>query len=165
MGSIRRGPTRPGSTNQRHTSRGYSRYQRGERGRCYNCNSDKHYKYDYDKPDQSDNFTGLVEDAENKTGDSSFEVFACFDTETVTRANIIIDTGATKTVIGEKTLEKVIVNWDNDSKQKLMIDYSKGSECGIFKFGDERTVRKQKIIHVPVRIGSKTVKLKTYVLP
>ncbi len=107
----------------------------------------------------------MVEDAEDEREDSSFEVFECFDSEAVTTANIIIDTGATKTVIGETTLQKVTTNWDNDSKQKLMVDKTKGGECAIFKFGDERTVRKQKIIHVLVRIGSKIIKLKTYVLP
>ncbi len=59
----------------------------------------------------------MVEDAEDKREDSSFEVSACFDSEGVTKANIIIETGATKTVIGETTLEKVTMNWDNDSKQ------------------------------------------------
>ncbi len=46
-----------------------------------------------------------------------------------------------------------------------MIDKSRGGECAGFKFGDERALRKQKIIHVPVRIGSKIIKLKTYLLP
>ena len=164
-GSIKRGPSRYAAGPRRSQGRSYSRYQRGERGRCYNCNSDKHYKYDCDKPDQTDNFTGMVENAEDNKEDSSFEVFACYDTEAVNKTDIIIDTGATKTVIGELTLKNVTMNWDNESKQKLMIDKSKGGENAIFKFGDERTVKKQKIIHVPVRIGSKIVKLKTYVLP
>ncbi len=157
--------TRYASSSQGSLGRGHSRYERGERGRCYNCNSDKHYKYDCDKPDQSDNFTGMVEDAGDKKEDSSFEVFACYEAEAFNKTNIIIDTGATKTVVGEATLKKITMNWDNDSKKKLMIDRSKGGECAVFKFGDERTVKKQRIIHVPVRIGSKIIKLKTYVLP
>ncbi len=105
-GSIRRGSTRYASSSQRSLGRGQTRYQRGERGRRYNCNSDKHYKYDCDKPDQSDNFTGMVEDAGDKKEDSSFEVFACYEAEAVNKTNIIIDTGATKTVVGEATLKK-----------------------------------------------------------
>ncbi len=34
-----------------------------------------------------------------------------------------------------------------------------------FKFGDDRVVKKQKMIHIPVKIGERIVKLKNYVLP
>ena len=94
-------------------------------------------------------FTGTlqIDDAGDKKEDSSFEVFACYETGVVNKTNIIIDTGATKTVVGETTLKKITMNWDNDSKQKLIIDKSKGGECALLKFGDERTVKKQRIIH------------------
>ncbi len=96
---------------KRNLDRGYSRYQRGGRGRCCYCNSDKFYKFDFDGRDQSDKFTGM----ERKIAYS----FVCYEGDEDTEANIIIDAGATKTVNGEEIFKKATAN--RDSEEKLMI--------------------------------------------
>ncbi len=76
-----------------------------------------------------------------------------------------MDTGATKTVIGNKTLDKLTGKWTAIQRGQIYVDKSVGNNTETFKFGDDRIVRKQKMIHIPVKIGEKVIKLKTYVFP
>ncbi len=78
---------------------------------------------------------------------------------------VILDTGATKTVIGEKVLDSITKNWQKELKTEILKDRNSGKEVMKFKFGDSRTVSLKTIVHLPVQLADRVFKLKAHVLP
>ena len=143
---------------------------RGSRGgfrrphnRCFTCNSDKHYAV-YCDAEQSQ-FTGLVSQTNaSVTRDDSFETSACTHVMNSKHVNLIIDTGASKTVVGQRTLNKNTEDWSEQEKDQLFKS-AKKDDATKFKFGDRRQVKADNVILMPLKIQGRTIRLKTFVLP
>ena len=145
------------------------RATRGGRGfrrphnRCYTCDSDRHYAAQCDA--EQSQFTGIVSQVNmHSSNEDSFEIFACTHMTNLKLVSLFIDTGATKTVIGENTLAQLTQNWKDQHKHSLFQNAQKDN-CTKFKFGDNRQVRANNIIHMPIKMMTRVVKLKTFVLP
>ncbi len=121
-------------------------------------------------------FTGVVQNAEeanDRKDDDSFEVFACWN-DTIERSTeasqehsveAIVDTGVTKTVIGDAVFENITSNQKKELKTEILQDRNNNEETMKFKFGDSRTVIFETIVHLPVQLTDKVFKLKAHVLP
>ncbi len=173
-------PFRRGGINKRG-ARGFRGRFSYKRGNCYTCGSDRHYAANCDqkqnnahpnpgntrgkdpKSNNQDNFTGLVERMEDQE-DNSFEIFAVSSNES-SEMNMIVDTGTTKTVIGENILWSIMNQISQRNKQLILQSKMDDKEKSKFKFGDGRLVHAKYVVLFPMTIGKRTVKLKTFVLP
>ncbi len=80
----------------------------------------------------------------------SFEVFACTLEEETQINNNILDTGATTTVTGDKTSNKLTKKWSIGKKCQIYAYKRTSRNSETFKFEDERVVKNKKI---PLKIG------------
>ncbi len=77
---------------------------------------------------------------------------------------MIVDTGTTKTVVGSNTMETMLEDLSWDEKQSILKNKPQDEIDNKFRFGDGKITTAEKVIHIPVQIGIRVVKLKTYVL-
>ncbi len=159
-------------------SRMFNQRGRGRSRNCYVCDRPGHYSYNC--PDiqqkQLENFTGHVGqnktksemDSSNDLDDSvlavSHDVMRA--EEKTSRPNvidIIIDTGATKSVIGMDYLQELVSKMSDTQRNKIMAD-QEGKKLE-FKIGNGNPTTTLKVIHLPVDILGEKRKLKFYVLP
>ncbi len=143
----------------RRTRAGYRR----PHNRCFICNSDKHYAAHCDSAEGQ--CTGFFSQADKETSqEDSFETFACTHKSNFKHVNLIIDTGATKTVVGEETLMKMTQSWNETEKAQLWRTAKKDNQTK-FRFGDSRPVKTNNVILMPIKLQGTTIKMKTFVLP
>ncbi len=173
----------------RNVRRGIKRYfpqsQRGnvqkkpfmnnKRYTCHNYGSEDHFirNCPHEVNEQinrrgSARFTGFVQNEEN-TQDDSFDIFCMSKDQSEVgskRACIIVDTGATKTVVGECTLQAMMHNIPVEQKKPILKHREKDTEnMAKFKFGDGKTIAAQKVAHIPIQVHNRVVKLRTFVMP
>ena len=165
-----------GRGNQRG-SRKFNSRGRGRTRNCYVCDKPGHLSYKC--PDKQhkpqENFTGHLErnrsakmDSSNDLDDSVLAVShnSPKDSTHSSRPNtidVIIDTGATKSVIGMKYLQEIVSKMGE--KQRILITAEPGGKKLEFKFGNGNPTTTIKAIHLPVDILGERKKLKFYVLP
>ncbi len=75
---------------------------------------------------------------------------------------VIIDTGATKSVIGEKYLEQVMQTMEE--KQRSIISKNQDGKKLDLKFGNGNPTKTIKVIHIPMNILEEMKRLMFYVL-
>ena len=76
---------------------------------------------------------------------------------------VIIDTGAAISMIGEYYLDQLFPNVGD--KQRSTISKSQEGKRRDFKFGNGKPSKALEVIHIPVHIQNEERKLKFYVLP
>ena len=85
--------------------------------------------------------------------DNSFDIFSMSRESKraeTSKLHMIVDTEATKTVIGEITLREILENGSADQRDRIMQkqEHETDSAANI-NFGDGKTIAAQKILHIP----------------
>ena len=82
------------------------------------------------------------------------------------KVHMIVDTGATKTVIGETTLIEMIKSFSLNQRNRIMQEKESDlSRTAKFKFGDGKTIAAQKVFHIPFLLAGRIIELKMFVMP
>ena len=141
---------------------------------CHNSDSEDHFIRNCPpllnqtkRGTNSTRFTGLVQ-REDSSEDNSFDIFFMSGKmkKTENKLSIMVDTGATKTVIGDVTLAEILKVFSNEQRIKMTQIQDQGTVAAAkFKFRDGKTVAAQKIVHIPIQIFGRVVKMKTFVMP
>ncbi len=169
-----RGGRRPWNTRQRGSTRGNGNHSNTYKRkiRCYKCDEMGHYSFECNKQNndqkkQREGFTGHVK--ENKSSSSEpEEIFYTWQKEKDQRRkedgsiDIIIDTGASKSVISRGELETISILL-NKSEEKLL-DTNQQNLQSKFKFGNGPPIEAEKVIHLPIKWKVLNMTLKMNVL-
>ena len=147
-------------------------FQNNRKYTCHNCGSEDHFIRNCPNPinqqvrrgSSSTSFTGYMQKGDSSE-DNSFDIFCMMKQHEIERGcklHMIVDTGATKTVIGEITLKDMLKDFSTNQRNHIMQKQESDlSGTAKFKFGDGKTVAAQKVVHIPIQLAGRIVKLKT----